>query len=50
MPELDFRIQPQPDDRSCGVTCLNAVYDYYGLDVPLLQLALEVEHLNPAEP
>lgn len=46
MPELDFRIQPQPDDRSCGVTCLNAVYDYYGLDVPLPQLALEVEHLE----
>lgn len=46
MPILDLQIQPQPDDRSCGVTCLNAVYGYYGLQVPLPQLALEVEHLE----
>lgn len=46
MPVLDLKIQAQPDDRSCGVTCLNALYAYYGLDVPLPQLALEVEHLE----
>jgi hypothetical protein len=27
---LDLEIGPQPDDVSCGATCLQAVYRYYG--------------------
>lgn len=43
---LEFEISAQPDSRSCGVTCLDAVYAYYGLEIPVRQLALEVEHLE----
>ncbi|MBI2970245.1 MAG: hypothetical protein HYY36_05840 [Gammaproteobacteria bacterium] len=28
--ELPIRIEPQPDDTTCGPTCLHAVYRYYG--------------------
>jgi hypothetical protein len=43
---LAFEINAQPDLRSCGVTCLDAVYAYFGLEIPVAQLALEVEHLE----
>lgn len=43
---LEFEIKPQPDDRSCGVTCLDAVYAFHGLEIPLATLAREVEHLE----
>jgi hypothetical protein len=43
---LAFEINPQPDDRSCGVTCLDAVYAYHGLEIPLKKLIAEVEHLE----
>lgn len=43
---LEFEIKAQPDSRSCGVTCLDAVYAYHGYEIPLRQLALEVEHLE----
>lgn len=43
---LELEILPQPDDQTCGVTCLHAVYGYYGLNIPLRQLIDEVEHLE----
>ncbi|MBZ0138085.1 MAG: C39 family peptidase [Planctomycetes bacterium] len=43
---LELEILPQPDDQTCGVTCLHAVYGYYGLQLPLNQLINEVEHLD----
>ncbi len=43
-PEL--HILPQPDDSTCGPTCLQAVYRYYGLDLPLDQLIGEVPALE----
>ncbi|MCB9915252.1 MAG: C39 family peptidase [Planctomycetes bacterium] len=43
---LELEILPQPDDQTCGVTCLHAVYAYHGLDIPLSQLIDEVEHLE----
>jgi len=43
---LELEILPQPDDQTCGVTCLHAVYGYYGLEVELPQLIDEVEHLH----
>ena len=46
MPLLDLKIEPQPDGRSCGVTCLHSVYAYYGKAVPMETLKREVEHLE----
>jgi hypothetical protein len=34
-PRADFQILPQPDDASCGPTCLHAVYHHFGDSVPL---------------
>ena len=33
--DLPIAINPQPDDTTCGPTCLHAVYDYYGDKVTL---------------
>lgn len=43
---LELEILPQPDDQTCGVTCLHAVYGYYGLQLPLDTLIDDVEHLE----
>lgn len=32
---LPIRMLPQPDETTCGPTCLHAVYDYWGDDTPL---------------
>ena len=40
---LHLDIQPQPDDFTCGPTCLHAIYRYWGDDVPLRQLIGEIE-------
>lgn len=43
MPErLRLEILPQPDDASCGQTCLHAVYRFFGDPLPLEQLQAEV--------
>jgi hypothetical protein len=39
---LPFTITPQPDDATCGPSCLHAVYRYYGDDLPLAQVVEEV--------
>lgn len=39
---LHFDILPQPDDFTCGPTCLHAIYRYWGDDVPMRQLVEEV--------
>lgn len=39
---LQLEIQTQPDDFTCGPTCLHAIYRYWGDDVPLSQLAAEI--------
>lgn len=39
---LHLDIQPQPDDFTCGPTCLHAIYRYWGDDVPLRQLVDDV--------
>jgi hypothetical protein len=43
---LRLEILPQPDDVSCGPTCLHAVYRYYGDIVSLDQLIWEVPMLE----
>lgn len=43
---LPLRILPQPDDTTCGPTCLHAVYDYYQDAVDLRRIIDEVPHLE----
>lgn len=45
-PFLDIRIQPQPDDLTCGPTCLQAVYRHLGQRIDLQQLISEVRGLH----
>ncbi len=44
--ELHFDIQAQPDDTTCGPTCLQAVYNYFDDEVPLPQVISEVPALS----
>jgi hypothetical protein len=44
---LTLSIEPQPDDASCGATCLHAVYDFHGDRMPLSDLIAEVPQLEP---
>jgi hypothetical protein len=43
---LRLDILPQPDDTTCGPTCLQAVYRFYGKDVPLEKVIAQVPHLE----
>ncbi|KTC97572.1 C39 family peptidase [Legionella erythra] len=40
---IDLCINTQPDDESCGPTSLQAIYRFYGLDIPLDQVIQGVE-------
>jgi len=42
---LHLEMLPQPDDTTCGPTCLHAVYRYYGDRIPLDRLVREVPAL-----
>jgi hypothetical protein len=44
-PLLDFAIHSQPDDETCGPTCLNAVYRYFNDPLPFAQLSQEIPRL-----
>ena len=43
---LHLDISMQPDDTTCGPTCLHAVYEYYGDSISLQQVIEEVEKLE----
>jgi hypothetical protein len=43
---LDLEILHQPDDSTCGATCLQAVYRYYGDDVDLSELIAGIPQLE----
>ena len=43
---LSLDILPQPDELTCGPTCLQAVYRYYGDDISLDQVITEVSMLQ----
>ena len=43
---IDIRIKSQPDDITCGPTCLHAVYRYYNYDISLPKLISEVRNLE----
>ncbi len=40
---IDIKIHSQPDDETCGATCLQAIYNYYGLNVSIDKLVQNVE-------
>ncbi|MBS0263321.1 MAG: C39 family peptidase [Planctomycetes bacterium] len=44
--KLRVEMLPQPDDCTCGPTCLHALYRYYGDDLPLEQVIAEVPMLD----
>jgi len=46
MPHLPLKIRPQPDDTTCGPTCLHAIYQFYGDQVPLTQVINEIDRLD----
>lgn len=35
---LPLEMHPQPDETTCGPTCLHAIYNYWGADVPLQEV------------
>jgi hypothetical protein len=43
---LNFDIKEQPDEVTCGPTCLHALYKYYNDDVGLKQVIDEVKQLK----
>src|SRR6187549_3551796 len=43
---LGFDIQVQPDEVTCGPTCLQALYNYYKDPIPLNQVVKEVKQLK----
>ena len=40
---MDIKIDTQPNDESCGATCLHAVYRYYGYDMPLSNIIQSID-------
>lgn len=44
--ELPISILRQPDDATCGPTCLHAIYRYYGLDIGLDEVIREIRMLK----
>ncbi len=47
-PETSFRMEmlPQPDDTTCGPTCLHAVYRFFDDDMPLDRVIAETPRLD----
>ena len=43
---LDFDIKAQPDEVTCGPTCLHALYQYYDDKISLPQVIREVKSLK----
>lgn len=46
MNELNFDILLQPDETTCGPTCLHSLYRYYNDPIPLEQVIREVPQLD----
>ena len=40
--KLKFSIEKQPNDITCGPTCLQAVYRYFGNYIPVSQIIDDV--------
>jgi len=44
--DLAISVLPQPDDDTCGPTCLHALYRYYADDAPLQSVIDEIQRLE----
>lgn len=44
--EIKLDILAQPDDETCGPTCLQALYRHYGDDVPLKKVITEIHRAD----
>ncbi len=44
--KLSLEIMQQPDDETCGPTCLHAIYNYYGDEIGIEQVVNEVKCLE----
>lgn len=44
--KLPLEILQQPDDETCGPTCLHAIYNYYGDEVTIDQVIEEVKKVD----
>jgi hypothetical protein len=44
--KLYLDILPQPDNITCGPTCLHAIYRYFGDEIPLHQVVSEVPQIE----
>ena len=44
--QLPIKIEPQPDDTTCGPTCLQAVYRYYGESLSLKEVIDDTQTLS----
>jgi len=44
--QLPISILPQPDDTTCGPTCLHAVYNYYNDNIPLNEVIADTQMLD----
>jgi len=44
--QIELEILPQPDDTTCGPTCLHAIYRFYGEDIELADVIREVPALD----
>lgn len=40
---LELNIRTQPNDETCGPTSLHAIYRYYGLNIPLMEVIDTIE-------
>ena len=43
---LPIKILPQPDETTCGPTCLHAVYSYWGRNEPLNDIIARTRKLE----
>jgi hypothetical protein len=43
---IHLEMKPQPDDYTCGPTCLQAVYSYFNDSIPLEEVIGEVDRLE----
>ena len=40
---IDINIHSQPDDETCGATCLHSIYNYYGLNISIQSIIENLE-------
>lgn len=43
---MNFSILPQPNETTCGPTCLHSIYRFFGREIPLAQIIQEVPQLE----